>query len=276
MKSFTFIYIFTISGGLDFFCWSRFQSGHIFFFFSDWKTYCNFSYSADLVTRNYFTCYKNWCFWTVVLEKTLESPLDCKEIQPVHSEGDQPWVFFGRRCKSWNSSTLATSCEELTHWKRLWHWEGLGAGGEGDDRGWDGWMASLTRWTWVSVNSGSWWWAGRPGGCDSWGRKESDTTERLIWSDLIWYLKKLLWCLHIWKIFWLGKKLQAQSSPGLKDAAPLFISRWLIDTCILVKMNFKWLSGASWNRLLFDISLKKFSCLFVEASLHSRAFSQKG
>ena len=58
---------------------------------------------------------------------------------------------------------FGTSCEELTHWKRLWRWEGLGAGGEGDDRGWDGWMASLTRWTWVWVNSGSWWWAGRPG-----------------------------------------------------------------------------------------------------------------
>ena len=100
---------------------------------------------------------KNWCFWTVVLEKTLESPLDCKEIQPVHSE-DQPWDFFGRNDdKSWNSSTLATSCEELTHWKRLWCWEGLGAGGGGDDRGWDGWMASLTRWTWVWVNSGTWW-----------------------------------------------------------------------------------------------------------------------
>ena len=62
-----------------------------------------------------------------------------------------------------NSSTLATSCEELTHWKRLWCWEGLGAGGEGDDRGWDGWMASLTQWRWVWVNSGSWWWTGRPG-----------------------------------------------------------------------------------------------------------------
>ena len=66
-------------------------------------------------------------------------------------------------CWSWNSSTLATSCEELTHWKRLWCWEGLGAGAEGDDRGWDGWMASLTRWTWVWVNSGRWWWTGRPG-----------------------------------------------------------------------------------------------------------------
>ena len=66
-------------------------------------------------------------------------------------------------CWSWNSNTLATSCKELTHWKRFWCLEGLGAGGEGDDRGWDGWMASLTRWTWVWVNSGSWWWTGRPG-----------------------------------------------------------------------------------------------------------------
>ena len=66
-------------------------------------------------------------------------------------------------CWSWNSSTLATWCKELTHWKRPWCWEGLEAGGEGDDRGWDDWMTSLTRWTWVWVNSGSWWWTGRPG-----------------------------------------------------------------------------------------------------------------
>ena len=64
---------------------------------------------------------------------------------------------------SWNSNTLATSCKELTHWKRPWCWEGLGAGGEGDNRGWDSWMASPTQWAWVWVNSGSWWWTGRPG-----------------------------------------------------------------------------------------------------------------
>ena len=75
------------------------------------------------------------------------SLLDCKEIQPVHPEGDQSWVFIGRSDAK-ASSTLATSCEELTRWKRPWCWEGLGAGGEGDDRGWDGWMASPTRQTW--------------------------------------------------------------------------------------------------------------------------------
>ena len=66
-------------------------------------------------------------------------------------------------CSSWNSNTLATWCEELTHLKRLCCWERLRTGGEGDDRGWDGWMASPTQWRWVWVNSGSWWQTGRPG-----------------------------------------------------------------------------------------------------------------
>ena len=74
-----------------------------------------------------------------------------------------PGISLEGMMLKWNSSTLATSCEELTHWKRLWYWEGLGAGGEGDDREWNGWMESLTRWTWVWVNSRSWWWTGRPG-----------------------------------------------------------------------------------------------------------------
>ena len=75
------------------------------------------------------------------------------------------------------------SCKELTHWKRLWCWEGLGAGEEGDDRGWDGWMASLTR-TWVWVNSGSWWWTGRPGVLRFMGsqRVGHDWVTQLNWS----------------------------------------------------------------------------------------------
>ena len=108
---------------------------------------------------------RNWCFWTVVLEKTLENPLDCKEIQPVHTKGDQSWVFIGRTDveAERNANTLAPWCEELPHLKRPWCWERLRAGGEGDNRGWDGWMTSPTRWTWVWVDSGSWWWTGRPG-----------------------------------------------------------------------------------------------------------------
>ena len=74
--------------------------------------------------------------------------------------------------------------QELTLLKRPWCWERLRAGGEGDSRRWDGWMASPTQWTWVWVNSGSWWWTGRPGMLQFWGRKESDTTEWLNWTEL--------------------------------------------------------------------------------------------
>ena len=102
------------------------------------------------------------------------SPSWRRSVRGVH------WTDW---CWSWNSNTLATSCEEPTHWKRPWCWEGLGAGGEGDDRGLDGWVASLTRCAWVWVNSGSWWWTGGLACCDSWGHKESDTTERLNWTE---------------------------------------------------------------------------------------------
>ena len=88
---------------------------------------------------------KNWCFWIVVLGKTPESPLDCKEIKPVNLKGNQPWIFIGRTDAK-ASYILATWCKELTHWKRSWCWERLKAGGE-DDRGWDGWMASPIQWT---------------------------------------------------------------------------------------------------------------------------------
>ena len=123
---------------------------------------------------------KNWCFWTVVLEKTLESPLDCKEIKPVHPKGNQSWIFIGSENIhwSWNSNALATWCEELTHWKRPSCWERLKAGGERDNRGWDGWMASPTGWTWIWASSRSWWWTGKPG---VHGVAESDTTEWLNW-----------------------------------------------------------------------------------------------
>ena len=88
---------------------------------------------------------------------------DCKEIQPVHPKVDQSWVFTGRIDVETETNPLAAWCEKLTHLKRPWCWEGLRAGGEGDDREWDGWMTSLTQWTWVWVDSRSWWWTGRPG-----------------------------------------------------------------------------------------------------------------
>ena len=89
-------------------------------------------------------------------------------------------------CWSWNSNTLATWWQEVTHWKRPWCWERLKVGGEGHDRGWDGWMASPTQRTWVWASSGSWWWTGRPGMLQSMGsqRVRHDGATELNWRDL--------------------------------------------------------------------------------------------
>ena len=113
---------------------------------------------------------KNWCFWTVGLEKALESPLDCKEIQPVHPKENQSWTFIGRTDADAETPVLwRPGVKNWLNLKRPWCWEGLKAGGKGDDRGWDGWIASLTEWTWVWVNFGSWWWTGKPGVLQSMG-----------------------------------------------------------------------------------------------------------
>ena len=127
---------------------------------------------------------KNWCFWTVVLEKTLESPLDCKEIQPVNPKGNRSWIFIGRTDAEAETPILWPPAAKNWHLKRPWCWERLKVGGEGDDTGWDGWMASRTRRTWVWVNSGRWWWTGRPGVLQLWGRKELDMAEQLDWTEL--------------------------------------------------------------------------------------------
>ena len=93
---------------------------------------------------------KNWCFWTVVLEKTVERvPWTARRSNQSILKRSVLGVHWNDWCWSWNSNTLATSCEELTHWKRPWCCEGLGAGGEGDGRGWDGWLVSPSWWTWV-------------------------------------------------------------------------------------------------------------------------------
>ena len=116
---------------------------------------------------------KNWCFCTVAWEKTLESPLDCKEIQPVHPKGDQSWIFghVMWRTDSFEKTLMLGKIEA--------------AGEEGDDRGWDGWMASPTQWMWVWVSSGSWWWTGKPGVLQSLGsqRVRHDWVTELNWTE---------------------------------------------------------------------------------------------
>ena len=129
---------------------------------------------------------KNWCSWTVVLEKTLKSPLDCKEIQPVHPKWNQSWMFTGRTDVEAETPILWQS--DAKNWligKRPWCWERLKPRGEGNNRGWDGWMASPTQWTWVWVNSRSWWWTGKAWHAAVQGVAKSwhDWATELKWTD---------------------------------------------------------------------------------------------
>ena len=104
---------------------------------------------------------KNWCFWTVVLEKTLESPLDCKETKPVNCKGNQSWIFIeGLTLKLQHFGHLMQRADSLEKTLMLGNIEGRRKRG---DRGWDGWMASPSLWTWVWISSGSWWGTGKPG-----------------------------------------------------------------------------------------------------------------
>ena len=109
------------------------------------------------------------------------SPSERRSVLNVH------WKDW---CWSWNSSTLATWCEKLTHFKILWCWERSKVGGEGDDRASDSWMASRTQWTWVWVNSGSWWWTGRPGVLQSMRlqRVRHDWVTELNWGLILIFL----------------------------------------------------------------------------------------
>ena len=132
----------------------------LFFYFKfifQWKIRasqnCVGFYQTSIWISNRYT-YVPSLFWIVVLEKTLESPLDCMEIKPVNLKGNQLSIHWKDWCWSWSSNNLATWCEQLTHWKRPWFWERLKAEGEKGIRGWDGWMASPMQWTWTWANFG--------------------------------------------------------------------------------------------------------------------------
>ena len=120
-----------------------------------------------------------------MLEKTLENPLDSKEIKSVNPKRNQSLVFLEGLMLKLKLQYFGYRCEELTHWKRLWLWERLKAGGEGDNRGWDSWIASQTPWTWVWASSGSWWGTGRPGVLQSMGSQKvrHGWATELNWTD---------------------------------------------------------------------------------------------
>ena len=120
--------------------------------------------------RQKLDAFELWCW-----RRLLRVPWTARSNQSILKEINwKDWYW------SWNSNTLATWCEELTHLKRLWCWERLKAGA-GDDRGWDGWMTSLTQRTWVWASFRTWWWTKKPGVLQSWNTKGSDMTKQLNW-----------------------------------------------------------------------------------------------
>ena len=136
---------------------------------------------------------RNWCFWTVVLEKTLESPLDCKEIKPVNPKGKQSWIFIGRtdteaedpklRLPDAKSRLTGKDPDAGKDWGQE----------EKGKTGWDGWMASLTQWTWVWVNSGGQQRTGKPGRLQSMGSQSP--TQLSSWTTTTIDQSG---CIHFW------------------------------------------------------------------------------
>jgi len=154
-----------------------FSSSHVWMWELDWRLSVE-----ELMLLNYGVGEDSW--ESLGLQGDPTSPSYRKSVPNIH------WKDW---CWSGNSNTLATWCKELTHLKRPWCWERSKAGGEREDRGWDGWMVSLTQWTWVWVNSGSWWRTGKPGVLQSMGlqRVGHDWATEMNWTELNW-------CTHLW------------------------------------------------------------------------------
>ena len=127
---------------------------------------------------------KNWYFWTVVLEKTLETPLFCKDIKQVNFKGNKFWILIGRTDAEapifWPPDSKNWFIRKDLDAGKDWRREGKGT------TGWDGWMASLMRWTWVWTGSRSWWWTGKPGMLQSVGlwRARHDWVTEMNWTEL--------------------------------------------------------------------------------------------
>ena len=167
-------------------CWASFHLfiSHLYVFFANkGPSSQSHGFSSNHVWMWELNYKENWalknlCFWTVVLEKTLESPLDCKEVQPINPKGNQSWIFIGRTDAE--AETPIVWPPDAKNWVigKDWFWEILKAG-EGDNRRWDGWMVSPTLWTWVWVSSRSWWWTGSLA-CCSYGVTKS---QQLNWTE---------------------------------------------------------------------------------------------
>ena len=172
-----------------------------------WPKNSSFSFSISPPTEYWILRWKSkhalsWNEAHSFLAWTLEANLATVHFPSLTSHSFCTLnIYWKDWCWSWSSNTLATWCEDLTHWKRPWCWERLKAGGEEDNRG-DGWMVSPTQWTWVWVNSGSWWWTVRPGMLQSMGlqRVGHNWATELNWTQELWqrYTMRLLFpCLLV-------------------------------------------------------------------------------
>ena len=170
-------------------------------------------------------------------------------------------------CWNWNSNTLATWFKELTHLKISWSWERLRAGGEGDNRGWDGWMAPPTQWTWVWVNPGSWWWTGRPGVLQSIGsqRVGNDWTTELNWnvflqirstidSELTW--QTCLFYSHIVLLIYVNETVLLIWKPAfLQDSYQSFYGEGWLSWCHMLSQN----ACCGWGAWCHSLSVETFT-----------------
>ena len=139
----------------------------------------------------FFMCQKTDAFELWCWRRLLRVPWTARPNQSILKEINPEYSLEG--CWCWSSNTLTTWCKKLPQWKRPWFWERLRAEGEGDNRGWDGWMASLTQWTWLWVNSRYWWWTGRPGVLRFMGsqRVRHDWMTELNWTYMRWVKRTL-------------------------------------------------------------------------------------
>ena len=153
------------------------------------------SWTVKKAERQKIDAFELWCW-----RRLSRAPWTARRSNQSILKAVSPGIHWKDWCWSWNSNTLATSLQELTHWKRPWCWERLRAGGEGGNRGWDGWMASLTQWAWVWINSRSLWWTGRPGVLRFMGSKRvrHEWATELNWTEL--------WSLHILTAWSTGKR----------------------------------------------------------------------
>ena len=157
------------------------------------------SWTVKKAERRKIDAFELWCY-----RRVLRGPWIARRSNQSILTEISPGCSLEELMLKLKLQYFGTSCEELTHWKRPWCWEGLGAGGEGDNRVWDGWMASLTRWTWVWVNSGSWWWTGRPGLLQLMGSQGvgHDWDTELNWTELNVNID-MINSVAVHEIFWL-------------------------------------------------------------------------